>query len=30
MPGGIPQIAKMVDQLHSHGIKVMWPYNPCK
>jgi hypothetical protein len=28
MPGGIQQITKVVEQLHAHDIRVLWPYNP--
>jgi hypothetical protein len=28
MPGGVPAIKKMVQELHDAGVKALWPYNP--
>lgn len=28
MPGGVPGIRAMVDELHRAGVKALWPYNP--
>jgi hypothetical protein len=28
LPGGVEGVAKVVDQLHERGVKVLWPYHP--
>ena len=28
MPGGLPNLAALVDELHAAGVHVLWPYNP--
>jgi len=28
MPGGLPGVRTVVDQLHASGVKVLLPYNP--
>ena len=28
LPGGLPNVAKVVDAFHARGVHVLWPYNP--
>mmetsp|Transcript_25629 Transcript_25629/g.59059 ORF Transcript_25629/g.59059 Transcript_25629/m.59059 type:complete len:719 (-) Transcript_25629:225-2381(-) len=28
LPGGLSALTNITSQLHSHGIRVLWPYNP--
>ena len=28
MPGGLPAVKQITDQLHKRGVRVLWPYNP--
>ena len=28
MPGGLDAVARVTEELHAHGVSVLWPYNP--